>query len=94
MSDRSKWFAPPSGGYFACDREGIIASRGPGLPPKVPATPEGIRARDTVQVKAEALREAAEALAIKDFLLPQGHAPMSVAIDWLRVRADRIEQGD
>lgn len=39
---RGKWFAPPSGGYSGYDPDGEIARR-KGSPPKIPATPEGVR---------------------------------------------------
>ena len=40
------------------------------------------------EVRAGALRDAAEALAKRNFLLPRGHAPMPVLVDYLRVLAD------
>lgn len=46
------------------------------------------------QERAAVLRDAADALATRDFLLPCEHAPMPILVDWLRIRADELEQED
>lgn len=38
----TRWFAPPSGGYHGTAADGNPLVR-EGLPPKAPATPEGVR---------------------------------------------------
>lgn len=46
-----KWFAPPSGGYSGLGPNGEVVER-TGPPPKVPAIPEGVRARATARDEA------------------------------------------
>lgn len=53
---------------------------------------EGPSERSVAQVEARVLRDAAETLATKDFLLPREHAPMGVLVDWLRLHAAELER--
>lgn len=53
---------------------------------------EGPSDRSVAQVEGAALRDAAEALATRDLLLPRGHAPVGILVDWLRLRAVELER--